>query len=41
MLVGEQTGDYEDLAGKPFVGPAEKSWIAHSKKRESIAAMFT
>jgi DNA polymerase len=22
MLVGEQPGDYEDLAGKPFVGPA-------------------
>src|SRR5262245_65445945 len=22
MLVGEQTGDKEDLAGKPFVGPA-------------------
>src|SRR5438132_7622012 len=24
MLVGEQTGDYEDVAGKPFVGPAGK-----------------
>ena len=22
MFVGEQPGDYEDLAGKPFVGPA-------------------
>ena len=22
MLVGEQTGDKEDLAGRPFVGPA-------------------
>jgi DNA polymerase len=22
MLVGEQPGDKEDLAGKPFVGPA-------------------
>lgn len=22
MLVGEQSGDKEDLAGKPFVGPA-------------------
>src|SRR4030095_13131667 len=22
MLVGEQPGDYEDAAGKPFVGPA-------------------
>src|SRR5205823_864612 len=24
MLVGEQPGDYEDIAGKPFVGPAGK-----------------
>src|SRR4051812_13681272 len=24
MLVGEQRGDSEDLAGKPFVGPAGK-----------------
>jgi uracil-DNA glycosylase family protein len=24
MLVGEQPGDYEDVAGKPFVGPARK-----------------
>jgi uracil-DNA glycosylase len=24
MLVGEQPGDAEDLAGRPFVGPAEK-----------------
>jgi uracil-DNA glycosylase len=24
MLVGEQPGDYEDVAGKPFVGPAGK-----------------
>jgi DNA polymerase len=24
MLVGEQPGDYEDAAGKPFVGPAGK-----------------
>jgi DNA polymerase len=24
MLVGEQPGDHEDLAGKPFVGPAGK-----------------
>ena len=22
MLVGEQPGDKEDIAGKPFVGPA-------------------
>src|ERR671919_549166 len=25
MLVGEQPGDYEDVAGKPFVGPAGKN----------------
>jgi uracil-DNA glycosylase len=24
MVVGEQPGDYEDVAGKPFVGPAGK-----------------
>src|SRR5207245_9752797 len=24
MLVGEQPGDYEDVAGKPFVAPAGK-----------------
>src|SRR6266566_7908804 len=24
MLIGEQPGDKEDLAGKPFVGPAGK-----------------
>ena len=24
LLIGEQPGDYEDLAGKPFVGPAGK-----------------
>ena len=24
ILVGEQPGDYEDVAGKPFVGPAGK-----------------
>src|SRR5881397_1498939 len=24
MLVGDQPGDYEDVAGKPFVGPAGK-----------------
>ena len=25
MMVGEQPGDYEDVAGKPFVGPAGKT----------------
>ena len=24
MLVGEQPGDYEDISGRPFVGPAGK-----------------
>ena len=24
MMIGEQPGDYEDVAGKPFVGPAGK-----------------
>jgi DNA polymerase len=24
MLIGEQPGDSEDLAGKPFVGPARR-----------------
>jgi len=24
MLIGEQPGDYEDIAGRPFVGPAGK-----------------
>ncbi|WP_438480350.1 UdgX family uracil-DNA binding protein [Oleiharenicola lentus] len=26
LVVGEQPGDQEDLAGKPFVGPAGKLW---------------
>src|SRR5262249_7565159 len=25
MFVGEQPGDYEDVAGKPFVGPAGRN----------------
>ena len=24
FMIGEQPGDYEDIAGKPFVGPAGK-----------------
>src|SRR5436190_5307842 len=24
LMIGEQPGDYEDLAGKPFIGPAGK-----------------
>ncbi len=30
MLVGEQPGDKEDLAGKPFVGPAGRLLDRHS-----------
>ena len=30
MLVGEQPGDYEDVAGKPFVGPAGKFFLQSS-----------
>jgi hypothetical protein len=26
MLVGEQPGDREDRAGRPFVGPARPTW---------------
>ena len=26
MFVGEQPGDQEDLAGRPFVGPAGQLW---------------
>ena len=29
MIVGEQPGDQEDLAGRPFVGPAGKVLDAH------------
>ena len=31
MLVGEQPGDKEDLAGKPFVGPPERCWIGRCR----------
>lgn len=41
MLVGEQPGDYEDVAGKPFVGPAGKIMDQRSKRLESIARKFT
>ena len=32
MVVGEQPGDREDLAGKPFVGPAGQLLDAHLEK---------
>ena len=41
MLVGEQPGDYEDVAGKPFVGPPGKLWTVRWRKLESIGRSFT
>ena len=41
MLVGEQPGDQEDLAGKPFVGPLGKSWTVPWRTQELIARKFT
>ena len=35
MLVGEQPGDKEDLAGKPFVGPAARCSTARWKRPAS------
>ena len=37
MLVGEQPGDKEDLAGKPFVGPAGRCSTARWRKPASTA----
>jgi uracil-DNA glycosylase len=34
MFVGEQPGDREDLAGRPFVGPAETCWMRLWRKQE-------
>ncbi|MFZ3375125.1 MAG: hypothetical protein WA183_06190 [Chthoniobacterales bacterium] len=39
MLVGEQPGDYEDVAGKPLSDRREKLWTR--AKPESIASKFT
>lgn len=41
MLVGEQPGDYEDVAGKPFVGPARKIMDRALEEAGLIEAMFT
>ena len=41
MLVGEQPGDYEDVAGKPFVGPAGKIMDRALANAESIGRRFT
>ena len=40
MLVGEQPGDYEDVAGKPFVGPAGKI-MDRALEEAGIAPRFT
>jgi uracil-DNA glycosylase len=37
MLVGEQPGDREDLAGRPFVGPAGACSIARCRCRAGRA----
>ena len=37
MLVGEQPGDKEDLAGKPFVGPAGRVLDRRLRMPASIA----
>ena len=40
LVVGEQPGDQEDLAGKPFVGPAgqllDRAFVAAGIKREEL-----
>jgi uracil-DNA glycosylase len=38
MLVGEQPGDKEDLAGKPFVGPAGR--ILAQRRRHCAGGHF-
>jgi Uracil-DNA glycosylase len=40
FMIGEQPGDYEDVAGKPFVGPAGKILIARWRKLELIGTKF-
>jgi uracil-DNA glycosylase len=41
FLVGEQPGDREDLAGRPFVGPAGRCWTRRSRSPESRARPST
>jgi uracil-DNA glycosylase len=41
VLVGEQPGDREDRAGRPFVGPAGRLLDRASSRRASIAARPT
>ena len=41
MLVGEQPGDKEDLAGKPFVGPADAFSTGRWRMQEFRARRFS
>jgi len=41
MLVGEQPGDQEDIAGRPFVGLPARCSIGRSKAQASNAARCT
>ena len=41
MFVGEQPGDQEDRAGRPFVGPAGESWIRRWRRWGSIGRRCT
>ena len=41
MFIGEQPGNEEDLAGKPFVGPAGRFFKMRLKKPASIARKLT
>ncbi len=41
MLVGEQPGDSEDIAGRPFVGPAGKIMDRALKEAASTARKST
>jgi len=41
MLVGEQPGDYEDVAGSHSLVRLVKSWIGRLEDAESIGRRFT
>jgi uracil-DNA glycosylase len=41
LFVGEQPGHQEDLAGRPFVGPAGAIFDAALEQAESTARRFT
>ncbi|MFO1088141.1 MAG: hypothetical protein U1E46_01020 [Hyphomicrobiales bacterium] len=40
-FVGEQPGDAEDIAGRPFVGPAGRCSTGRWRKRESTGRSAT